>query len=110
MLNLPTTRSPPWPRLARSCLPDSPMNPPLQCLATRLEQLSEQFRELRGGVQKAILVADLDTEMALARARKVLDYVIRDVYERRINEPPGTRPLENLIQRLVRDGFFPDRL
>ena len=26
------------------------------------------------------------------------------------NEPPGSRPLENLIQRLVKDGYFPDRL
>ena len=49
-------------------------------------------------------------KMALTRARKVLEYVIRDVYERRINEPPGTRPLENLLQRLVKDGFIPDRL
>src|SRR5262245_39368327 len=48
--------------------------------------------------------------MALTRARKVLEYVIRDVYSRRYSEPPGTRPLENLLQRLVKDGYFPDRL
>ena len=48
--------------------------------------------------------------MALTRARKVLEYVVRDVYQHRIHEPPGTRPLENLLQRLVKDGFFPDRL
>src|SRR5438477_13031259 len=75
-----------------------------------VDQLSDQFRELKEGVQKAILVADLDPEMSLTRARKVLERVIRDVYERRIQEPPGTRPLENLLQRLVRDGHFPDRL
>src|SRR5207302_4533092 len=69
-----------------------------------------QFQELREGIQKAILVADLDPEMALTRARKVLEHVIRDVYERRCQEPPGTRPLENLIQRLVKDRHFPDRL
>jgi formylglycine-generating enzyme required for sulfatase activity len=86
------------------------MDPALQSLVSRLEQLSEQFRELREGVQKALLVADLDPEMALTRARKVLEYVVRDVYERRINEPPGTRPLENLLQRLVKDGCFSDRL
>lgn len=49
-------------------------------------------------------------EMALTRARKVLEHVVRDVYERRVEEPPGTRPLENLLQRLVKDGYFPDRL
>src|SRR6516225_4471729 len=86
------------------------MDPALQPLLRRLEQLSDQFRELREGVQKAVLVADLDPEMALTRARKVLEYVVRDVYQRRISEPPGTRPLENLLQRLVKDGFFPDRL
>jgi hypothetical protein len=48
--------------------------------------------------------------MALTRARKVLEYVVRDVYQRRYDEPPGTRPLENLLHRLVRDGYFPDRL
>ena len=48
--------------------------------------------------------------MALTRARKVLEYVVRDVFERRVQEPPGTRPLENLLQRLVKDGHFPERL
>jgi hypothetical protein len=48
--------------------------------------------------------------MALTRARKVLEYVVRDVFERRVKEPPGTRPLENLLQRLVKEGFFPERL
>ena len=56
---------------------------------SRLEHLSDKFHELRSGVQKAIQIADADPEMALTRARKVLEYVIRDVYERRINEPPA---------------------
>jgi formylglycine-generating enzyme required for sulfatase activity len=86
------------------------MDPSLQVLLRRLDQLTEEFRELRDGVQKAILVAKVDSEMALTRARKVLEYVVRDVYQRRIQEPPGTRPLENLLQRLVKDGFMPDRV
>src|SRR5271166_4370506 len=86
------------------------MDPSLQSLLDRLEHLSGQFHELRDGVQEAIKIADISPEMAVTRARKVLEFVIRDVYERRINEPPGTRPLENLLQRLVKDGHFPDRL
>src|SRR3954452_22950219 len=86
------------------------MDQSLEALLHRLDHLSEQFREVREGFQKAVLVANLDPEMALTRARKVLEYVVRDVYERRCNEPPGTRPLENLLQRLVKDGHFPDRL
>jgi len=86
------------------------MDPSLQALRKRLDHLSGQFEELREGVQKAIRIAEEDPEMALTRARKVLELVVREVYERRVQEPPGTRPLENLLQRLVKDGHFPDRL
>jgi hypothetical protein len=86
------------------------MEPALQSLTDRLNQLSDQFRELREGVQQTILIADLAPEMALTRARKVLEYVVREIFERRVKEPPGTRPLENLLDRLVKDGHFPVRL
>ena len=86
------------------------MDTSLQDLTDRLNQLSEQFEELREGVRKAIDGATVDPEMALIRSRKVLEYVIRDVFVRRVGEPPGTRPLEGLIQRLVKDGHFPPRL
>jgi hypothetical protein len=86
------------------------MDQPFRPLLDRLDHLPEEFREIREGVQKAVLVADIDPEMALTRSRKVLELVVREVYERRCNEPAGTRPLENLIQRLVKDGHLPDRL
>jgi formylglycine-generating enzyme required for sulfatase activity len=86
------------------------MDPALQHLIDRLNQLSDQFQELRSGVLRAVQIADEDPEMALIRSRKVLEYVVRDVFVRRVGEPPGTRPLENLIQRLVKDGHFPPRL
>jgi hypothetical protein len=86
------------------------MDPSLQHLIDRLNQLSEQFEELREGVRKALDGAIVDPDMALIRSRKVLEYVVRDVFVRRVQEPPGTRPLENLIQRLVKDGHLPPRL
>jgi formylglycine-generating enzyme required for sulfatase activity len=86
------------------------MDSALQALLKRLDHLSEQFRELKEGVHRAIRIADEDPEMALTRARKVLEYIIREIYQRRLAEPPGTRPLENLLQRLVKEGYFPDRL
>lgn len=86
------------------------MDSSLQQLIDRLNQLSDQFEELRSGVLRAVHIADEDPEMALIRSRKVLEYIVRDVYVRRVGEPPGTRPLENLIQRLVKDGHFPPRL
>src|SRR5262249_23602707 len=86
------------------------MDPALQSLIDRLNHLSDQFGELRAGVLPAVHIADEDPEMALIRSRKVLEYVVRDVFVRRVGEPPGTRPLENLIQRLVKEGHFPTRL
>jgi len=67
------------------------MDPSLQILIDRLNQLSEQFRELREGVQKAISIAGEDPEMALIRARKVLEYVVRDVFQRRLGEPAAIK-------------------
>jgi hypothetical protein len=86
------------------------MEQSLQDLIARLDQLSDGFAEVREGVRQTVLVADLASEMALTRARKVLEYLVRDVYQRRVKEPPGTRPLENLLDRLAKDGHFPLRL
>src|SRR5436190_22036546 len=76
----------------------------------QLEGLPGLGRELRAGIQQALTLAELDAEMALTRARKVLEYLVRDLYESQIAEPPGTRPLEYLLQRLVKAGHLPKRL
>jgi hypothetical protein len=86
------------------------MEPRFEELLRRMEQLSAQVHELREGIRQSVTIAEQDPEMSLTRARKVLEYVVRDVYERRVGEPPGTRPLENLLQRLVRDAHLPKRL
>lgn len=75
------------------------MDQQFQPLLQLLDQLSDEFVELRQGVRKAILIADHDPETALTRTRKVLEYIVRDVYDRWCNEKPGTQPLENLLQR-----------
>ncbi|MGA9995725.1 MAG: DUF4145 domain-containing protein [Pyrinomonadaceae bacterium] len=82
----------------------------LQLLLSRLDHLTAEFHELREGVSKAVRISNDDPEMALTRARKVLEYVVRDVFRLRCKEDPGTRPLENLLQRLVKDGHMPKRL
>ena len=79
-------------------------------LLSRLDRLPPIPAEVREGLRKVAHLADVDPEMAATRARKLLGWVVRDVYERRVKEPPGTRPLENIIQRLVKDGGFPVRL
>src|SRR5262249_53731914 len=87
-------------------MPAQPEPSSFQALLRRLENLSDQFRELREGIQKAVLVADLDPEMALTRCRKMLEFVVREVYERRSGVPSGTRDLDQLIKLLVKDGHF----
>jgi hypothetical protein len=79
----------------------------LRDLERRVASLSDEFRELREGMQRALLIAEQDPEMALTRARKVLEQIVREVFVARCAEDPGTRPLENLIQRLVKDGHMP---
>jgi hypothetical protein len=86
------------------------MDRPVQDLLRRMDDLSDQFRELRDGVAKAVRIADQDPDMALTRARKVLELIVRDVYERRVQAPPGTQPLENLLQRLAKDGHIPRKV
>jgi len=83
------------------------MDPSLQPLLRRLDHLPETFSEIREGVQKAVLVAEVDPEMALTRARKVLESMVREVFERRLQEPPGTQPLEGLLQRLFQNDHLP---
>ncbi len=79
-------------------------------LIRRLEELLKKKRELRAELGRATGLVDEDPELALLRGRKLTEIVVRDVYERRIGEPPGNRSLEKLAQRLVVAGYFPDRL
>jgi hypothetical protein len=65
--------------------------------------------EVRQGLRETVVIAEMAPDMAVTKARKVLEFIVREVYQRRLAEPPGTRPLENLLQRLVKDGFFPVR-
>ncbi len=68
-------------------------------------------RLIRGleGLGKAGRIAAEDPKMALRRAHEMLDLMVRDVYEHVFHEPPGTRSLENLTQRLDQAGCLPDR-
>ncbi len=82
----------------------------LSDLLNRLDQFSNQFNDLRDGIRQAIKIAQDDPEMSLTRARKVLEYIVRDIYENKLNQKAGTQPLENLLQRVVKEGVFPKRL
>jgi hypothetical protein len=79
-------------------------------LLSQLQRVSEGIRELGEGIRQVAAIASNDPEMALIRTRKVLEYVVRDVYARHLGRPPGTQPLENLLQQIAKEGYFPLRL
>ena len=74
-----------------------------------LKQLLATKRKLWEGLAKATRIADEDPAMGIARARVVLELLVRDLYERSFHEPPATRSLEHLVERLDNEGLIPDR-
>jgi hypothetical protein len=76
----------------------------------QLERVAAPVADLQVGVRQACALAEVDPEMALTRCRKVLDFVIRDVFSRQVPEAPGTRPLESLVHRLIKEGHLPPRV
>jgi tetratricopeptide (TPR) repeat protein len=75
-----------------------------------IDRIPESFTEVREGVQKAIDLTQMDPAMAITRVRLVLDHIVRQVFQARFQEPPGTRPLNELQQRLLREEKLPRRL
>jgi hypothetical protein len=86
------------------------MHQTYQDLLDRVEQLSAQVQELRDEVKQAVAIADLDPQMSLTRARRALEFIVREVFERRVGHCAGTQPLENLLQRIIKDGYLPRRV
>jgi hypothetical protein len=86
------------------------MDPAFRDLLGRLDLLPARAQELRSGVCRAIELAKVDSEMALIRTRKVLELMVRRLFEHHVEEPAGTRPLENMLQRLVKDEHLPRTL
>ena len=94
------------------------MPPQLDELLARVDQCSSQaiellthFQELREQIRQAIDIAQRDPEMSLIRARKVLEYIVTDIYDDVLKpKRAGTQPLEGLVQTLVKEGQFPNRL
>ncbi len=81
-----------------------------QC-STQAIELSTHFQELREQIRQAIDIAQRDPEMSLIRARKVLEYIVVDIYDDALKpKRAGTQPLEGLVQALVKEGQFPNRL
>ncbi len=74
-----------------------------------LENLVTDKQALLESLHRVSDVAAKVPHLAVIGARKVLERIVREVYERRIGEPAGTRPLEKIVERLVKERFLPDR-
>lgn len=79
-------------------------------LMQRLDSLSSELFELRQEIKLTFQLADIDPRMTLTRTRRVLEYVVNEVYRRHFNEDPGTRPLDNLLQRLIKEHVLPPKV
>ena len=80
-----------------------------QDLTDRIDRLPEEFENLRGEIEKAIEIGAKYPDAALTCVRKVMDHIVRELYSQRFQEPPGSRPQEELTVWLLRDGVFPRR-
>ncbi len=73
----------------------------------RLDRLSKEFDDIKQSLAQLKRIAKPDPAMALVRARRVLEYVIRDLWQRHVpDEVAGTRSLATLIDRLAKDNVL----
>src|SRR5262249_576967 len=87
------------------------MDPQLRELLDRLPDFPAPLQGMREEVVRAITDAERDPVTSLVYARRVLEHVLRDVFDRHIpEEKAGARPLENVLQRVAKEGHFPGEL
>ncbi|HEV2972355.1 MAG TPA: DUF4145 domain-containing protein [Pirellulales bacterium] len=72
----------------------------------QIDRLSRAFEDIKKSLEQFKRIAQPDPAMALVRARRVLEYVVRDLFRRHVPEKAGTRPLDNLVTRLVQEGVL----
>jgi hypothetical protein len=76
-----------------------------------IDQRIDQFSaDLKEDILRAIDISERAPEMALIQIRKLLEKMLRRVYERRLSISPGTQPLEGIAQRLVKERILPQRV
>ena len=86
------------------------MSGTFQELLTEAQRAASGTPELFDALAPLPALLENDPEAGLMRVRKLLEFVVRDVYGRRYSEPAGTRPMENLTQRLAKDGYLTKKL
>jgi hypothetical protein len=82
----------------------------LRELLGRVDRFSGRLGSLGDDLRSAIEDAERDSVASAIRARRVLDHIVRRIFERNVKETAGSRPMEQLLTRIVKDGHFPDEL
>ena len=72
-------------------------------LLARLDRISGLPADVRQKFRLAVSIVDHDAELSATRAHTILEYVVHTVHTKKINKP-GTRPLEDLLQNIVKSG------
>lgn len=75
----------------------------------RLENLIQEVEPLRYGLRRAFALTDSDPDMSIVRMRKVLEAIVRDLYEKHVGNPRKAT-LENQLHELVSKELFPKKL
>ncbi len=79
---------------------------PLDELIDRFGRLNALGLPLVDELQKLKKILPHDFEMAIVRGRRIVDLIVRALYSKRIS-PSGTRPLEQLLPDLEKQGIMP---
>lgn len=82
----------------------------LETLLKRLDLMSGELDELRQEIRLTVQLVDIDPRMTLTRTRRVLEYLVNDIFRRHFEEDPGTRPLDNLLDRVIKEHVLPPRV
>jgi hypothetical protein len=76
-----------------------------------VQELQKELHKIKADMQKFLQIAQRDPAMALVRARKIIEHVVRDLFARYLpNEKPGTQPLQSLIDRLAKENILDLRI
>jgi hypothetical protein len=83
----------------------------VQSIEAGVQSLQKELDKIKEGMQKFLQIAQRDPAMALVRARKILEHVVRDLFARHLpKERPGTQPLQSLIDRLHKEDILDIRI
>lgn len=81
-----------------------------QSLLDRFLEQSQAAEIVRSDFRKTLTIADNDPEMALARARKLLEFILQQKFEAVTGDPASHLRLDTLLHEMPKIAGMPRRL